>query len=306
MVEKKTNILVYVILGIADLLCIALVPFAVARREYFLAEGDAALADFSITMGLFGIIGGIVFTGIIILLLLKDIRTKRKQALFAQELGKTPQLERWFLNEEKQIKANHRGSRILVGALSIPFMISMVCTLIMIIDETGGMIVLEVFSFLFCLFVICLSWWLSDYRKQYMRSLWRTVSEQLPSPADKETFGGQLLGNRAGTFPYQGGPQTAASMAWVAEDYSYFRQFRKCRIIRNRDMDRVILKKESYAAGLRAHFRTCYIMEIVVNSGREQAWQGYFHRQEEMYHALEILRKGGISEEKVEDRVKHS
>ena len=69
-------------------------------------------------------------------------------------------------------------------------------------------------------------------------------------------------------------------------------------------MDRVILKKESYAAGLRPHFRTCYIMKIVVNSGKEQVWQGYFHRQEEMYRALEILRKGGMSEEKVEDRVK--
>lgn len=304
MVEKRTNKLVYVILGIAALLCIALVPFAAVRREYFLAEGDSVLADFSITMGLFGMIGGIVFTGIIVLLLLKDKRTKRKQVLFAQELGKTPLLERWFFKEEEQIKAKHRVPRILVGVLSIPIGINIARISILIMDETGGMIMLEVFSLLFCLFAICFSWWLSDYRKQYMRSLWRTVSEQLPSPTDKEAFGEQLLGSRAETFPYQGGPQTAASMAWVAEDYSYFRQFRKCRIIRNRDMDRVILKRESYAAGLRSHFRTCYIMEIVVNSGREQAWQGYFRRQEEMYRALEILRKGGISEEKVEDRVK--
>lgn len=301
--EKKTNKLVYVILGIAVLLCIALVPFSAMRREYFLAEGDSALADFCITMRLIGLIGSIVFIGIIFLLLLKDIKTKKKQTLFAQELRKTPLFERWFLSEEEQIKENHRAPRILIGVLSLPIIISMGYILILILDGTGGMIMM-VFSFLFCIFVICFSWWISDYRKQYMRSLWRTVSEQLPSPAEKEAFADQLLGNRAKTFPYQGGPQSAASMAWVTEDYSYFRQFRKCRIIRNSDMDRVILKKGSYAAGLGAHFRTCYIMEIYVNNGQKQIWQGYFYSQEKIYSALEMIRKGGISEVMVEDRVR--
>lgn len=304
MMGKKTNKLLYVLFGILAALFIALVPFAAVRREDFLAEGDLVLADFSITMGIIGGIGCLVSVGIIVLFLVRDRKINRMQKLFAQELEKTPLFGRWLLNEDKQLKKKMRTPRLLIGILTVPMIVNMVNMLILILDETGGRYLLQVTAFLFCLFVVCFVWWISDYGKQYFHSLLRTVSEQLPSPADKEGFAEQLTRDGTGTFSYQAGPQFAASTAWVADDYSYFRQFRKCRIIRNRDISRVILRKESYTIGLRPHFRVCFVMEAHLSGMKENVWRGYFHRQDEMYHALAVLKKGGIPEESVEDRVK--
>ena len=101
---KKTNKLLYVIFGILAALFLALVPFAAVRREALLAEGDLELADFSITMGIIGAVGCLIFVGIIVLLLVRDRKIGRRQKLFLQELEKTPLFGRWLLEEEKQLK----------------------------------------------------------------------------------------------------------------------------------------------------------------------------------------------------------
>lgn len=301
---KKTNKLLYVIFGIFAALFLALVPFAAERRKVLLAEGDMELADFSITMMIIGGVGCLIFVGIIVLLLIRDRKIGRKQKLFLQELEKTPLFARWLLDEEKQLKKKVRLPRLMVGILTIPMIGNIVLMLIMILDETDGQYLFQVGTLLFGLWVIWFVLWLTDYRNQYFRSLMRTVSERLPSLEDKEEFAEQLLKDGTGTFPYEGGPQSAASTAWVAADYSYFRQFRKCRIIRNRDISRVVLRKDSYAMGLRAHFRTCFVMEVHINGTDQDAWRGYFHKQDKMYQALDILKKGGIPEDRVEDRIK--
>lgn len=295
MMGKKTNRLLYVIFGILAALFLALVPFAAARREELLAEGDIELADFSITMGIIGAVGCLVFVGIIVLFLIRDRKISRRQKLFAQELEKTPLFGRWILEEEKQLKGKLRMPRLLAGVLTVPMLVNMGYMLILILDETGGRYLFQTAAFLFCLFVVCFVWWITDYWRQFFRPLMRTVSEQLPSPADKERFAEQLLKDNTGMFSYEGGPQSMASTAWVAEDYSYFRQFRKSRIIKNREIGRVILKKDSYTMGLRSHFRVCFVIEAYINGTEENVWRGYFHTQEEAYHALAILKKGGIA-----------
>ena len=302
---KKTNKFLYVVFGIFAVLFFALVLFAAERREVLLAEGDIELADFSITVGIIGGAGCLVSVGIIVLFLIRDWKTGGKQKLFLQELEKTPLFGRWLLEEEKQLKKKMRIPRLLISVLTIPMIGNMALMLIMILDEieTGGINLLQVAALLFCLFAICIAWWITDYWKQYFRPLMRTVSEQLPTPADKEGFAEQLLKDGTGTFLYEGGPQSAASMAWVADDYSYFRQLRKCRIIRNRDISRVVLRKDSYAMGLRAHFRTCFVMEAYINGMDKNVWRGYFHRQDKIYHALDVLKQGGISEDRVEDSI---
>lgn len=302
--RKKTNKFLYVLFGILAALFFALVLFAAERREALLAEGDIELADFSITMGMIGGIGCLVSVGIIALFLIRDRKIGRKQKFFLQELEKTPLFGRWLLDEEKQLKKKMRMSRLLVGVLTVPMIGYMALMLILILDETGGSYLLQVVAFLFCLFAVCFAWWITDYWKQYFLPLMRTVSEQLPSPADKEVFAEQLLKDGTGTFSYEGGPQSAASKAWVADDYSYFRQLRKCRIIRNCDITRVVLRKDSYAMGLRAHFRTCFVMEAYINGTDKDVWRGYFHKQDKLYHALAVLEKGGIPEDRVEDRIK--
>lgn len=301
---KKTNKFLYVIFGILAALFLALVPFAAVRREALLEEGNLELADFSITMGIIGAVGCLIFVGIIALFLIRDRKTSRKQKLFAQELEKTPLFGRWLLDEEKQLKAKMRMPRLLVGVLTIPMIANMTLMLILILDETDGRYLFQVAAFLFCFFVLCVVWRITDYWKQLFCPLMRSVEEQLSAPGDKEEFAGQLLKDGMGMFPYQASPQGAASNAWVAADYSYFRQFRKCRIIRNREISRVVLKKESYSIGLRSHFRRCFVMEIYIGGVEENVWRGYFLRQDEMYYALAVLKKGGIPEERVEDRVK--
>ena len=69
---KKTNKLIYVILGILAILFGALVPFDIIRRKQFLAEGDRAMADFCFQTGIFEFIFCIILCGIIFLLVIKD------------------------------------------------------------------------------------------------------------------------------------------------------------------------------------------------------------------------------------------
>lgn len=190
---KKTNKLIYVILGVLAILFFALIPFSVFRRKQLLAEGDIDLADFCVTMGIIGLVGCLIFCGIIFLLILKDRRMASRQKLFEQELGRTPAFARWLSNEEGQLKAKLRAPRTFTGVLSISMIWGMLLMLYLILDETDGILgVYQWLALLFCLFVFCFTWWISDYRKQYMRSILRSVSEQLPSDAEKEAFGAQL------------------------------------------------------------------------------------------------------------------
>lgn len=301
---KKTNKLIYVILGILAALFFALIPFSVFRRKQLLAEGDMELADFSVTMGIIGLTGCLIFCGIIFLLWMKDRRTASRQKLFQQELERTPAFARWFSNEEEQLKAKLRTPRTFTGVLSVFMLLPMLDMIYLILDETDGILgVYQWVALFFCLFVFCFTWWISDYRKQYMHSILRSVSEQLPSDAEKEAFGAQLSKIGVVNFSYLADPQSGASTAWVTEEYSYFRQFRKCRIIKNRYIDKVTLKKAPYMIGFRPHFRTCYTMEIAVNGGRERSWCGYFRRQEGLYYALNAFRRYGLADERTEDQL---
>ena len=302
---KKTNKLIYVILGILAILFGALVPFSVIRRKQLLAEGDLYLADFSITMGIIGLVGCLIFAGIMILLLIKDKKTGAKQHLFEQELKRTPLFARWLSNEEEQLKAKLRVPRTFTGVLSISMIWGMLLMLYLILDGTDGILgIYQWIAFLFCLFVFCFSWWITDYRKQYMRSILRSVSEQLPSDAEKEAFGSQLSKFGVINFPYLANPQTGASTAWITGEYSYFRQFQKCRIIKNRNISSVVVKKAPYMIGLHPHFRTCYLIEIYINGSAKPVWCGFFRRQDALYYALGALKNNGVSDGKIEDRLK--
>lgn len=302
--KKKTNKLIYVILGIAAILSAALIPFAALRRKQLLAEGDSDLADFSVKMGIFGVIALLVFCGIIFLLLLKDRKTAAYLNAFHQELAKTPLFERWLLNEEAYFKNRLRASQIFTSLLTVPMIFLLIGLLILLLDDIGqasDLFPFEVIALLF--FASWFSWGPSDYRKQYMRSLLRSVSEQLPTYAEKDVFGGQLLSDRTDQFSYNARPQAIASTFFASEDYTYFRQPYNCRIMKNRAMDRITAKKASYTIGMRPHFRTCYMIELYLKGGTKPAWRGYFRRQEELYHALGIFRKIGIPDERIENRL---
>ncbi|MCM1103873.1 MAG: hypothetical protein NC409_07165 [Clostridium sp.] len=303
--EKKTNKLIYVILGILAVLFAALIPFSIFRRKQLLAEGELELADFSVTMGMIGLVFCLIFCGIIFLLCMRDRRIGARQRQFQEELKRTPAFARWLSNEEEQVKAALRASRSFNGFLSLFLLVFMLGMLYLFMDGIGGppsdLDWLSLFAFLFCLFVFCFLWWISDYRKQYMRSILRSVSEQLPSDAEKDAFGSQLSKSGVLQFSYFPDLQTRASTAWVAETYSYFRQLRKCRILQNRYIGRVTLKKVPFMIELRTYWRIHYVMELSASGGQEPFWRGYFRTEEELYYALNAFRRNGLSDACVEN-----
>lgn len=296
--RKKTSKIVYAILGVLMILFFALAVFAVVvRRQDFLAEGDLLMAEFSIQLGIFAGICGIILLGVIFLLLWKDKKAKLEQDLFNQEMKSTPLFERWFRSEEDFLKNQQRSSVIAVRFLSIFLFLSLIGMLILLMDGGG---ISEAAGCLFLLFVIYLSWWRTDYRKQFIRPLLNSVSKQLLTPADKEAFARQLLESGSDVILYTAQPQAFKSVAFITDDYSYIRQFRKCRIIKNEEISRAILKKGSYTVGLHPHFRNCFAIELYGNNNPVPIWCGYFHRQEELYYALGILKKRSrLSDENV-------
>ena len=81
--RKKTNKIVYVILGVLSILFFAFAAFAVAvRRQDFLAEGDMLMAEFCIQLGIIVSICGFILLGVIFLFLGTDKRAAQKQAAF--------------------------------------------------------------------------------------------------------------------------------------------------------------------------------------------------------------------------------
>ncbi len=293
--KKKTSKFVYVILVIFMVLSIALMAFAKIRRGQFLAEGDSIMADFCVTMGIIGLGAVLAVIAVMVLLLLKDRRAGKAQKLLLQELAKTPLYQQWFHGEEKRLKDRCRVSRIFAAVFTIPLLAYIGFSLIMLLD---GLESFGVVMFLFAVVVIWFLWWISDYRIQYLKSLLDSVSEQLPLPSDKEDFAGQFSGEDAGRFSYWGVPQAYASKACIGKGYSYFRQMRKCRIIRNTDIEKVVIKSEMHQAGLKAyHLRVYYMMEIYINE--KVSWYGYFGTQEELNTAVDTFRKSGLAGGKV-------
>lgn len=296
--RKKTNKIVYVILGVLSILFFAFAAFAVAvRRQDFLAEGDMLMAEFCIQLGIIVSICGFILLGVIFLLLGKDKKAKREQILFNQEMKTTPLFEQWFRSEDELLKNKQRSSVIVVRILSVLLFISLIRMLILLMDGGG---IFEAAVCLFLLLIIYFSWWLTDYRKQFIRPLLNSVSKQLLTSADKEAFARQFLESGADEIIYTAQPQAFKSAAFVAEDYSYIRQFRKSRIIKNKEISRAILKKESYTVGLHSHYRSCFAIELYANSNPVPIWRGYFHSQEEVYDALGIYKKHSrLSDENV-------
>lgn len=290
--RKKTSKIVYVILGVLIILFFAFAAFSVVvRRQDFLAEGDLLMAEFCIQLGIIVSICGFILLGVIFLLLGKDKKAKIEQKFFNQEMKNTPLFERWFRSEEDLLKNKQRSSVIVVRILSVLLFLSLIGMLILLMDGGG---IFEAAVCLFLLLIIYLSWWLTDYRKQFIRPLLNSVSKQLLAPADKESFARQFLESGADEIIYTAQPQAFKSAALVAEDYSYIRQFRKCRIIKNEEISRAILKKESYTVGLHPHFRSCFAIELYANNNPVPIWCGYFHSQEELYYALGILKKRSL------------
>lgn len=300
--RKKTNKLAYVLLGLGTLASIALIPFSIKRKNDFLTEGNPELADFSVKMGVFGAVCAVVLLGGVCLLLWRDRRIAQEQKMFAQELGRTPQFDRWLRNEEEQLQRKHSGQRKLLAALSVPMIILLIVSAVMMLDTVSGMSLFGAASILFGFFAVWFVWYFSDYGKQYMRSLLKSVSEELPTAMEKEAFAGQIINGAACSFAYHAGPQSGNSTAWVTQEYTYFRQFRKCRIIHNRNLEHAVLKKEWFTPGMRPHFRICYVLEVSMSDGK-RAWRGYFSGQEALFLALDILKRGGLAQEKVENRI---
>lgn len=301
--RKKTNKGVYAAFGILILLSIAMIVSAIIRRNYFLNQGDSVMAEFCVDLMIFSFGVACLSAIIIIILLRRDKKTKVMQSLFDAELGKSPTFQKWFLRELAELKNQFGASRVLTGILSIPIVIVILYMTILTLDDTVSIPMVCVI--LFCVALLVLLWVLSDYNKNFISPLLKSVDLKLSSPSAKEIFASQILGKEKQGFDYRGAPQTSLSMAFVMPDYCYFRQFRKSCIIVNAHMRRAVLKKISYATGFRSHFKTCYVMELYLDSDslKKPAWQGVFVERDKVYHALALMRGAGLPETGIEDMI---
>lgn len=117
-------------------------------------------------------------------------KAKIEQILFNQEMKITPLFGQWFRSEDDLLKNKQRSSVIVVGILSVLLFISLIGMLILLMDGGGKF---KAAVCLLLLLIIYFSWWLTDYRKQFIRPLLNSVSKQLLTSADKESFARQFL-----------------------------------------------------------------------------------------------------------------
>lgn len=301
--RRKTNKAIYAVLGFLAILFALLGVFSFKRRFDFLKEGDAVMAKFCITFGLV-LLGLALLSAVFIILLLKrDKKIQFLQDSLFSELGKSPSFKTWFLQEEGQIKKRYGSSRKIGVFFSVLLAVMIVVMLIFILDDIGGALINV--SILLAIAGIVFLLRLSDYNRNFLDPMLESVSLILPDPSDKEAFANQIRGKQKCRFIYEKEPGFYSSTAFIMPDYCYFSQFRSSRVIINAQIRKIVLNRVSYTIGRRLHFRSCYAIELYLDSDRleKPAWRGYFTREEAVYQALSLVQKMGAPNAEIEDRI---
>ena len=303
--RRKTNKAIYAVLGFLAIIFALLGVFSLFKRRFdFLKEGDAMMAEFCITFGL-ALLGIALLSAVLIILLLRrDKKTQFLQDSLFSELEKFPAFKTWFLQEEAQLKKQHGLSRRIGVSFSVVLAIMMFFYFLLVLEyDIGG--VLTGVSFLIGIGGIVFLLRFTDYIGNYIDPMLESVSLTLSSPSAKEAFANQIRGKQKCQFTYAKEPRSYPSTAFIMPDYCFFRQFRSSRVIINAQIRKIVLNRVSYTIGLRPHFRSCYAIELYLDSDslEKPAWRGYFTREEAVCQALSLMQKAGVPEVEIEDRI---
>ena len=210
--------------------------------------------------------------------------------------------ETWLEQEERTAKEKCRMARI-VRILYIVLMIPIALTqLFLLLDGPGDFYIVSIG---FLIFIIVAGWFvfsLGSYKKAFINPLLASVERELPTDAEKQEFARQMQSNPA-HIVYAPNPQWKTCDMLVTADYCYCRQPRKSRIIRNREIRKVLLAPDDYTVG-RGHMRQCYRLDVFIADNEEKpAWRAYFLREDELYAASTKLQEGLPTEAVIQDDV---
>jgi len=191
----------------------------------------------------------------------------------------------WLEQEKTNIKSRYGKARILCIFLALMMVPYALLNLVMLLDGGG---VMSFCAVIFCIFVIVIISFMGNYKKRFIKPLLASIEQELPSEEARQEFARQMLENAA-CISYQPLPQTKSCDIMVAENYCYMRQPRASRIIKNREIRRVELLKENYAAGIAGHphFRLTYALALYTSDNEQKpVWKGYFTSDRELYQAF--------------------
>ncbi|MCM1183409.1 MAG: hypothetical protein NC337_08550 [Roseburia sp.] len=209
----------------------------------------------------------------------------------------------WLEQEEQTAKEKCRTARILRILWMVIMLPMALMQVILMLDGMGGE--LYILSIVFWILLIVGSWFifsLGSHKKLFMKPLLASVERELPTDAEKQEFVRQMQSAGAG-IAYAPVPQGKACDMRVAADYCYYREMRKSRIIRNREIKRVLLAPSTYTVG-RGHQRSCYVLKLfTAEDEKNPAWKAYFVREDELYDAFGKLQEGLPQEVVVQDDV---
>lgn len=306
--RKKTNRIIYAILGFLAIVFAILGIFSIIKRRVdFLKEGNARMAEFSITFGV-ALLGIALLSAVLITWLLRrDRKIQFLQDSLFSELGKSPAFKTWFLQEEAQLKKQYGLSRKIGVSFSVILGTMMFFYFLLVLEYSIGGALTGV-CFLIGIGGIVFLLRFTDYNRNYIDPMLESVSLTLPSPSAREAFANQMKGKQKRQFMYSKAPRSYPSTAFIMQDYCFFRQFRSSRVIINAQIRKIVLKRVSYtvnALGYLPHFRSCYEMEMYLDSDslKKPAWQGYFDKQEAVYQALSLVQSAGLAEKEIVDQI---
>lgn len=204
--------------------------------------------------------------------------------------------EQWKEQELAQIKEQYGKARIITLAVVVLMALNLPMELGMLLDGGGGF---GAVSLAVTLGIMALAWRLGDYKSRFVKPLLAAVEESLPTQGERERFAQQM--GAATQIPYSPAPQTKPGLMLLGEDYCYFRQPRRVRILKNRELRRAELTRGTYTVG-RGHIRICYDLSLF---GEEEKplWRASYPAEEEAYQTLELLRGKLPANLRVEDGI---
>ena len=208
--------------------------------------------------------------------------------------------ELWLEQEKKAIGLHFENVRVLCIFIGVFIAFSILSFILLFQGSWVVVVGAIIFSVLLMVFILYM---ISD-KKQFMEPLMASVKQELTTEESRQEFVKQMQ-EQAVPVSYQPSPQIKPYNIMVAKDYCYVRQPRKCRVIRNSQIRRIVLDQEDYYVGNRGHMRGCYALALYTAEHEDPVWKGYFANKDIVIRAFMQFQAVLPSETVVEDLITH-
>ncbi|MCI9263413.1 MAG: hypothetical protein HFF06_02455 [Oscillospiraceae bacterium] len=204
--------------------------------------------------------------------------------------------ERWKEEELTAIRRQYGKIRLLTWAFLAIMLVYLLNSVVMLLDGGGA---IGAVSILIQLGLMAVIWRLGDYKGRFFKPLLSSVEETLTTQGEREEFAQQM--GQAEEILCTVTPQGRPCRVLVGKEYLYIRQPGKSRILKNRDIRRVKLTRESYTVG-RGHIRTCCCLYLYT-AAEKYVWTASLPTEGECYRVWDLLRPNLPTNIEVDDRI---